>query len=128
MNMPYILQPAVDETLIKHIRTWLKALSLKKRTQRKMQDTKIAFQTKVWKTKTNFWVFKWDPRAPDKCKLIRNNIHRLCRNSENKTIFPKGMRNATNKRESNLDEFIKPIIPRRFLQPWSFATLLMELQ
>jgi len=61
------------------------------------------------------WVSKWDPRAPDKGKIIRNNIHLLYRNTENRTIFPEGMLIAANRRRPNLGEFIKPTIPRRFV-------------
>jgi hypothetical protein len=67
------------------------------------------------KPKKLAWVSKWDPRAPDKSKIIHNNLHLLYRNNENKKIFPKEMLIASNRRRPNLGEFIKPTVPRRFL-------------
>ena len=59
-------------------------------------------------------------RAPDKGKIIRNNIHLLYRNTENRTIFPEGMLIAANRRRPNLGEFTKPTIPRRFVNHGPF--------
>ena len=81
---------------------------------REKQDRKIA------------WVSTWDPRAPDKSKIIHDNIHILYRNPQNKKIFPKGQLIAANRRRQNLGEYIKPTVPRRFvehgphLEPGSF--------
>jgi len=78
------------------------------------------------KSKKLAWVTTWDPQAPDKSKIIKENIHLLYRNPENKKIFPERFLIAANRRRKNLGEFIKPTIPRRFvphgpyLEPGSF--------
>ena len=51
------------------------------------------------------WVSKWDP---DKDKIIRNNIHLLYRNTENRTIFPEGMLIAANRRRPNQVNLLNP--------------------
>lgn len=117
MNMPYILQPAEDETLIKHIRTWLKALSLKKGPRGKCKIQELLSRPRSEKPRQIFGCSNGTLEHQINVNSSEIIFTRLCRNSENKTIFPEGMRNATNRRGPNLDEFIKPIIPRRFLQP-----------
>ena len=92
--------------------------------ERKRKD--ILYKPRIAKPKKLAWVSTWDPRAPDKSKIIRQNLHLLYRNQENRKIFPEGLLIAANRRRQNLGEFIKPTIPRRFvdhgpfLEPGSF--------
>ena len=50
----------------------------------------ILYKPRQKKPKKIAWVTQWDPRAPDKAKIIRNNTHLLFRNLENLKIFPRG--------------------------------------
>jgi len=51
-----------------------------------------------------------------KSKIIHKNMHLLYRNPENRKIFPDGLLIAANRRRPNLGEYIKPTIPRRFVE------------
>lgn len=77
---------------------------------------RILFKPRVKKPKKIAWVTNWDPRAPPKPKIINNNIHLLYRNRENMEIFPREMLIGANRRCKNLADFIKPTVPKRFVQ------------
>ena len=86
----------------------------------KAKRRKLLFRPRNKRPKKIAWVSTWDPRAPDKSKIIHNNMHLLYRNPKNKLIFPKGLIIAANRRRPNLSELIKPTIPRRFVQHGPF--------
>ena len=94
--------------------------------QNSSKRTEILQRPRKKPNKKLAWVSTWDPRAPDKSKIIRDNLHLLYRNPANREIFPPGLLIAANRRRPNLGEYIKPTIPRRFvqhgpnLQPGSF--------
>jgi len=99
-----------------------------KETEREANDKrqKILNRPREKKPKKIAWVSQWDPRAPDKTKIINKNMDILYRNKLNEKIFPRNMLIASNRRRPNLGEFIKPTVPRRFvnhgpfLEPGSF--------
>ena len=55
----------------------------------------------------------YDPRIPNKSKIIRDNLDILHSNPLNKTIFPKNKLIAADRRRKNLGEIYKPTIPRK---------------
>ena len=82
----------------------------------KKKRNDILYRPRRKKPKKLAWVSTWDPRAPDKSKIIHKNMHLLYRNPENRKIFPDGLLIAANRRRPNLGEYIKPTIPRRFVE------------
>ena len=58
------------------------------------------------------WVTVYDPRVPNKTKIIMNNLNLLHDNSINKEIFPKKILISADRRRKNIGEIYKPSIPR----------------
>jgi hypothetical protein len=107
------------EEYAEHFETsgWNKKHVLKelKRGADKDRDTLLNKPRKV-KGKKLAWVTTFDPRVPDKTKIINKNLHLLYSNPENKKIFPKKSVIAADRRRKNLAEHYKPTVPRRFVQ------------
>ena len=59
------------------------------------------------------WVTTYDPRVPSKSEIIKNNLHILYSNDENRKMFPKGNIIGTDRRRKNIGEIYKPTVPRR---------------
>ena len=68
------------------------------------------------KGKKTAWVSKYDPRLPDKSKIIHKNIHLLYSNTDNKLVFPPGNLISANRKRKNLREIYKPTVPRLDLE------------
>lgn len=79
--------------------------TLKKENQRKKRNQK---QKKI------AWVTRYDPRVPDKTRIIKKNLEILHKNPENKKLFPKKSLIAADRRRKNLGEIYKPTVPGRF--------------
>ena len=57
------------------------------------------------------WITLFDPRLPNKSKIINKNIEILHSNPINKDIFPKKMLIAADRRRKNIGEIYKPSVP-----------------
>ena len=75
----------------------------------------ILNSTKVNNKKGNrklTWISKYDPRLPNKSKIIHDNLHLLHSNENNISIFPNGSIISSNRRRKNLRDIYKPTVPR----------------
>ena len=68
------------------------------------------------KGKKHAWVTMYDPRYPSKAKILKENLHLLYSDKENRNAFPPGSIIAADRRRKNLGEIYKPTIPRRFVE------------
>ena len=58
------------------------------------------------------WVTTYDPRTPNKSKIIKDNLDILYSNLTNIEIFPRNMLISADRRRKNIGEIYKPTIPK----------------
>ena len=101
------------------ISIFLAGLLLKQKKQLKeatnIDRESILNSTKVNNKKSNrklTWISKYDPRLPNKSRIIHDNLHLLHSNENNIAIFPNGSIISSNRRRKNLRDIYKPTVPR----------------
>ena len=80
----------------------------------------MLYRARSKKTKKIAWITTYDPRVPQKSKIIHKHMHILYRNPQNKKCFPEGLLIGADKKRKNLRQIIKPTVPRRFVQHGPF--------
>ncbi|KAL8597406.1 hypothetical protein ACOMHN_022315 [Nucella lapillus] len=86
---------------------WNREIAKKELKRGANRDRKeILNQPRQKKPKKIAWVSTYDPRMPPKSRIIRNNLHVLYSNPQNRDIFPSGLIIAADRRRKNLGEMI----------------------
>ncbi|KAL8596586.1 hypothetical protein ACOMHN_059727 [Nucella lapillus] len=97
--------------------SWNREIAKKELKRGANRDRKeILNQPRQKKPKKIAWVSTYDSRMPPKSRIIRNNLHVLYSNPQNRDIFPSGLIIAADRRRKNLGEMIQPTVPDRFPQ------------